>query len=197
MGKRVRTTGYRARLSDLRIFRLPFLCVVSSLGAVLGCVLAQLLGGDSDLALRLHRFAMQEASGMASVYLLSAVLLYFRYPLIVLLLCHCSYSPVVIPLSLAAFGFTISFSTASLAAALGRQGVLLALSAFGIRSLLVLICVLYLSLWGFEKKDRKDEIKQGAFGNVFFVCLLLLTVGVMLELTVVPKLVSLALAACR
>ena len=89
---------------------------------------------------------------------------------------------VILPV-LAAEGFFLSFSAGCFAAALGRSGVLLALAAFGVRCLIVLPCSIYPAmLVGERNRWRK-----------LAVCGALLLLGMALELTLVPRLVQLAL----
>lgn len=183
----MRTSGYRARFSDLRGLRLPLLCVFFAIGAILGHVLPQLLGGDNALASQLRGFAAG-ADGAMSGSLLSVIVLYFRYPLLVLLFGYYSFGAVAIPLLLAMQGFTFAFSAASLSAALGRQGVVLALTAFGLRSILTVVCTLLLALFMLERTAGNSEGKTKTNGNIVALCFLLLAVGIILELTVVPRL---------
>lgn len=197
MGKRMRTSGYHARFSDLRSLRLPLLCVFFAFGAILGHVLPQLIGGDSELASQLRSYAAVGADAELSVSLLSVVVLYLRYPLLVLLFGYYSFSAVAIPLLLAFQGFTLSFSVASLAAALGRQGVFLALAAFGLRSILTVVCSLLLALAMLERTNGNNEAKTKSSGNVIALCFLLLAVGIVLELTVMPKLFTLVLGMLK
>lgn len=196
MGKRARTTAYRARFSELRGLRLPALCVFFALGAVLGHVAAQLVGGDSELAAYLRSFASLEAGAVASASTLQVLVAYFRYPLLALLLGYCSFGAAAIPLLLLVQGFSLSFAAASLAASLGRQGVVLALASFGLRSIITVVCTLLLALWVLEKAAGRSESKgKSSSVNMIGFCFLVLALGVILELTVVPKLFSLALAA--
>lgn len=188
MGKRVRTSGYRARFSDLGRLRLPLLCFFFAIGAILGHVLPPLLGGDNELASQLRSFAVAGTDGVMSVSLLSVAVLYLRYPLLVLLFGCYSFGSVVIPLLLALQGFTFSFSAASLAAALGKQGVMLSLVAFGLRSILTVICTLLLALFMLEKTAGSSEARAKPSGNIVALCFFLLAVGIVLELTVVPRL---------
>ena len=195
MGKRARTTAYRARFSEIRALRLPALCVLFALGAVFGHVTAQIVGGDSALATYLRGAASAETAATASIF--SVLATYFRYPLLALLLGYCSFGAAAIALLLAVQGFTLSFAAASLAASLGRQGVFLALASFGLRSIITVVCTLLIALWVLEKASGSSEKKSGTGGNIIALCFLVLALGVILELTVVPKLFSLALAALK
>lgn len=195
MGKRGRTTAYRAQFSELRALRLPALCVLFALGAVLGHVTAQIVGGDIVLATYLQDVALGETT--VTVSILSVLVTYFRYPLLALLLGYCSFGAAAIALLLSVQGFTLSFAAASLSASLGRQGVLLAMASFGLRSIITVVCTLLISLWTLEKASGSSEKKTETGGNFIALSFMLLVLGVILELTVVPKLFSLALAALK
>ena len=197
MGKRVRTSGYRTRLSDLRSLHLPALCTVFALGAVVGHVLVQFVGMDSELASRLYSYTVSDAESLPSASFLSVAALYFRFPLLVLLFGCCSFGAIAIPLVLSVQGFTLSFAAASLAAALGRQGVVLALAAFGLRGLLSVGCTLLLALVMTDKGAGRSDDDKKQRGKIIALCFFLLSLGVILELTIVPMLFSSALKLLR
>lgn len=70
----------------------------------------------------------------------SALILYFRYPLLALLLGSSTLGIILLPLASSAFGFSLSFAVNCFAAAFGSSGVLLALAIFGVRCLISLPC---------------------------------------------------------
>ena len=197
MGKRVKISGYRARFSDFRGVQMTILCVFFALGAVLGHVLAHVSGCDRELTSQLQDYVLLEGFGITPANLLSVSKLYLSYPLAIVLLGYCSFGAAVIPFVLAAQGFTFSFSSAALAIAFGRKGVVLALAAFGLRSILLVVCTLLLGMFVLNAKTGTTEAKFTSRGNVVALCLLLLAVGIVLELTVVPKLFALALATLK
>lgn len=197
MGKRVKISGYRARFSDFRGVQMTILCVFFALGAVLGHVLAHVSGCDRELTSQLQSYVLLDGFAITPATLLSVSKLYLSYPLAIVLLGYCSFGAAVIPFVLAAQGFTFSFSSAALAIAFGRKGVVLALAAFGLRSILLVVCTLLLGVFVLNAKTGTTEAKFTFRGNVVALCLLLLAVGVVLELTVVPKLFALALATIK
>ena len=99
-------------------------------------------------------------------------------------------------------GFFLSYSVACFAAALGRGGVKLALCAFGVRCAFILPCTFFLAAWGMRAayarlrgpKKRRAPL-TGADRTRLALCALLLAAGVFAELTAVPKLLQLGLAA--
>ena len=197
MGKRVKISGYHARFSDFRGVQMTILCVFFALGAVLGHVLAHVSGCDRELTSQLQSYVLLDGFAITPATLLSVSKLYLSYPLAIVLLGYCSFGAAVIPFVLAVQGFTFSFSSAALAIAFGRKGVVLALAAFGLRSILLVVCTLLLGMFVLNAKTGTTEAKFTFRGNVVALCLLLLAVGIVLELTVVPKLFALALATLK
>lgn len=198
MGKRVKINGYRGRFSDFQGVRMTILCVFFALGAVLGHVLAHVSGYDRELTSQLQSYVLLEGFGITPATLLSVSKLYLSYPLAVVILGYCSFGAAVIPFVLAAQGFTFSYSTAALAIAFGRKGVVLALAAFGLRSILLVVSTLLLGMFVLNTKAAEtSEAKFKFRGNVVALCFFLLALGIVLELTVVPKLFALALATLK
>ena len=197
MGKRVKISGYRARFSDFRGVQMTILCVFFALGAILGHVLAHVSGCDRELTSQLQDYVLLEGFGITPANLLSVSKLYLSYPLAIVLLGYCSFGAAVIPFVLAAQGFAFSFSSAALAIAFGRKGVVLALAAFGLRSILLVVCTLLLGMFVLNTKTGTAEAKFSFRGNVVALCFFLLALGIVLELTVVPKLFALALATLK
>lgn len=81
---------------------------------------------------------------------LSAVVIYFRYPLLAFLLGFASIGVVLLPCVTVAYGFFLSFSVCCFTAAFGAGGVLLALAVFGLRCVVTLPCYFLLAVpsWG-------------------------------------------------
>lgn len=81
---------------------------------------------------------------------LSALVIYFRYPLMAFLLGFASIGVVLLPGVTAAYGFFLSFSVCCFTAAFGTDGVLLAMAVFGLRCLVTMPCYFLLaaSSWG-------------------------------------------------
>lgn len=83
--------------------------------------------------------------GVSPHAVLSALVLYFRYPLLAVLLGFASIGVVALPCLTAAFGFSLSFSVSCFTAAFGGDGVLLALAVFGLRCAVTLPCYFILA----------------------------------------------------
>ena len=133
---------------------------------------------------------------------LSAVLTYLRGPAAAFLLGLVGPGVFLLPALSALQGFFLSYSVACFAAALGRGGVKLALCAFGVRCAFILPCTFFLAAWGMRTayarlrgpKKRRAPL-TGADRTRLALCALLLAAGVFAELTAVPKLLQLGLAA--
>lgn len=179
---------------------------------VLGMLLGRVIHGTVSQAdhLRLQEYMLQYArlSGQTedpAASILSVLWAYLRYPLLIFLSGFTALGIVLIPTVWLVQGCTMAFSAACFASALGRSGVLLALAAFGIRSLFVFPCSLLLSAWSLdgplrcihvrgENHRKKKPLYQPNHYLRFAVCLAVLLIGVIAELTVVPKLLQLVLA---
>ena len=131
---------------------------------------------------------------------LSALLLYVRYPVLAALLGFASIGVVLLPGVTAAFGFFLSFSVSCFAAAFGSDGVLVALAVMGVRTLVTLPCFFMLAVQSlgssamlaslsFGRGRRSAPIIYGSkWWTRFGVCLLVLLAGVCVELLCVPLL---------
>jgi len=152
----------------------------------------------------LHRFIQLE-DGISYKALISAFVLYFRYPLIAVLLGFSSVGVILLPLVTVTFAFFLSFSVCCFTAVFGSNGVLLALAVFGIRCLITLPCYFLLaeSAWetsaalalaSFGRGRRAVPIHYGRVYVIrFAICTAVLLAGVCLELFTSGWLLQLAL----
>lgn len=188
--------------------RLLMVCFFFLLGVSLSRALRGLVGQDEDLLLReyLLQYAglmLQDEESAASI--LTVLWTYFRYPLLLFLAGLTAMGVVAIPLLWIVQGCSLAFSVACFTSAMGRSGVLLALVTFGVRSLFVLPCGLLLSLWSLdgalqrfrERGQRQRGKKKGPGSSQHYlrcaVCFAVILIGVIVELSLVPKLLKLAL----
>ena len=136
---------------------------------------------------------------------LSALVIYFRYPLMAFLLGFASIGVVLLPGVTAAYGFFLSFSVCCFTAAFGTDGVLLAMAVFGLRCLVTMPCYFLLaaSSWGtaaglaavsFGSGRRTAPVVYGrACWARFGACCLALLAGVCGDLLLSPVLLRLLL----
>ena len=170
-----------------------FFSVSFLLGGIAGYFSCRAMGIDAEV--------LSSGGAITAASVLSVAAAYYRVPCVVFL-CrsfrrafywHCG----VFLLE----GFLLSFAVSSLTLALGRTGVLVSLCVFGVRLLFVLPVSLSLALLGrsageessgrrMTRSGRKRESNRLRF---LFVYPALLALGVMVELTFVPKLAAFAL----
>jgi hypothetical protein len=183
---------------------LGLLLAFFALGCLLGYLARSCLSatGFSELAAYLNDYvSVFKDSQAAPVGLISVIWIYFRYPFLFFILGLLPQGKRLIPLLCMMEGFFLSFSVFCFAAALGHNGVLLALAAFGTRCLFVLPCSFLLAAQGCVNKNtggkRTLPGEKGASHTAeklwrFVICTVVLAVGCFLELSLVPKILALA-----
>ena len=180
--------------------RLLLLALFFLAGVLLGQVLSGRVPDTTGDELRryLEDYVRLGGEGAPTVQTaLSALVIYFRYPLFAFLLGFASIGVVLLPCVTAAYGFFLSFSVCCFAAALGRDGVLLALAALGLRCLFVLPCTLCLADAGFAQacramprlRPRRPELNW----RMLLFCVFVLLTGTVVECAIVPKFFALIL----
>lgn len=154
MGKRTQRK-HSAGSGDLFFFLcLGMLTVFFLAGVIYGQVLAK--RNPDAVNAELNQYltdyctldADEESSGRV---FLSALLIYFRYPVLAFLLGFVAPGAVLLPLVSAAFGFFLSFSACCFAGAFGDVGVLVALAVFGLRCLVTLPCFFVLAVSALQR----------------------------------------------
>lgn len=177
-----------------------------------GVVLGQVLAGrvpdatGDELARYLADYVRLGGSGSVSAgTALSALVVYFRYPLLAFLLGFASIGVVLLPCAAAAFGFFLSFSVCCFTAAFGAEGVLLALAVFGLRCAVTLPVFFLLAVpsWGTSAALASLSFGRGrrsapvAYGSRWWlrlaVCGAVLLAGVCVDLFCSPWLLRLVL----
>lgn len=187
---------------------LLFLALFFLGGVVLGQVLAGRVpaAAGEELERYLSDYVGLDRGEFSAGTVLSALALYLRYPLLAFLLGFASVGVALLPLTTAAFGFFLSFSVCCFTAAFGTDGVLLALSVFGLRCLVTLPCYFLLAApaWGTSAALAGTSFGRGRraapvrYGRGYWLraagALAVLLAGVCLELFISPWLLRLALA---
>lgn len=177
--------------------RLLLLALFFLAGVLLGQVLSGRVPDTTGDELRryLEDYVRLGGEGAPTVQTaLSALVIYFRYPLFAFLLGFASIGVVLLPCVTAAYGFFLSFSVCCFTAAFGVDGVLLALAVFGLRCMVTLPCYFLLAAasWGtsaglaavsFGRGRRTAPVVYGRACWVRFgACCLALLAGVCAEL---------------
>lgn len=176
-------------------------------GVLLGQMLAERVPGGTGN--ELHRYLAdfvqlggQEPSIPKAAF--STLLVYYRYPLLAFLLGFASVGIVLLPFAACACGFFLSFSVCCFTAAFGGNGVLLALSIFGLRCLIMLPCFFLLAVpaWGTSASLAAISFGRGRrtapvlYGKPYWTRLgitaAVLFLGVCAELFLSPALLRLA-----
>ena len=96
----------------------------------------------------------------------------------------------LIPLTCAAQGFFLSFAVQCFAAALGKQGVVLALAALGLRCLFTIPCLLTIAADSFACAWRRAERQKPEVRDrrSVIICVFVLLTGTVAECALVPRL---------
>lgn len=134
------------------LFFLPRL-VLLALFFLIGVILGQVLSGrvpdvtGDELTRYLTDYiSLGDSPVLTAKTALSALVIYFRYPLLAFLMGFASVGLVLLPLITVAYGFFLSFSVCCFTAAFGGEGVLLAFAVFGLRCLVTLPCYFLLAV---------------------------------------------------
>ena len=185
--------------------RLVFLAVCFAAGIVLGQVLAEQFSASSGAELERYLTDYVTLSGETvpgKRTVLTALVIYFRYPLVAFFLGFASLGVVAIPAATAAYGFFLSLSVCCFTAAFGRDGVLIALAVLGVRCLLTLPCYFLLAVpslgtsaalaslsFGSGRRAAPVVYGRGCWRRLAIVCGVLL-LGVCVELFLAPALLE-------
>ena len=185
--------------------RMVFLALFFLAGVCLGQVLAGRVPREAgrELSEYLQHYVTVEG-GVTGGAVLSALVLYLRYPLLAALLGFASIGVVLLPCTALLFGFFLSFSVCCFTAAFGADGLLVALAALGWRCLVTLPVFFLLAVpgWGFSAGLAAVSFGRGQrpspAGRDWWlraaVCGAVLLAGVCVELVLPPVLLRLALA---
>ena len=188
------------------LLRLILLALFFLAGVLLGQVLAGRVPAETGEELRRYlesylRLGAEPSPRTAA----SAVVIYFRYPLLAFLLGFASIGVALLPLLTAAFGLFLSFSVCCFTATFGGEGVLLALAVFGLRCLTTAPCYFLLAVPSWETAAGLVAVSFGSgrrtapvvYGRACWkrlgICCLVLAAGVCGELTLSPWLLRLLL----
>ena len=188
------------------LLRLILLALFFLAGVLLGQVLAGRVPAETGEELRRYlesylRLGAEPSPRTAA----SAVVIYFRYPLLAFLLGFASIGVALLPLLTAAFGLFLSFSVCCFTATFGGAGVLLALAVFGLRCLTTAPCYFLLAVPSWETAAGLAAVSFGSgrrtapvvYGRACWkrlgICCLVLAAGVCGELTLSPWLLRLLL----
>ena len=128
---------------------LSLLAVFFLAGVVFGQVSA--VRNEDTISAELYQYltgycTLESGDGSVGRIFLSALLIYFRYPMLAFLLSFAIPGALLLPIISAAFGFFLSYATCCFVEAFHEPGVLLAAAVFGLRCLISLPCFFVLAV---------------------------------------------------
>lgn len=181
-----------------------FFSIAFFLGAVGGYFCCKASGAGNEIKEYLNRYAQVLVAGgtVTTASLLGAAVSYYRVPCAVYLCGVFRHAFYLICGVFLLEGFLLSFAVANFTLALGRSGVLISLCVFGTRILMIFPVSIAIALRrmrsaGEQRAGRRTARQKTSSGSRDRRCFLfgsaILALGVLAELTFVPKLVSLAL----
>ena len=125
------------------------LCIFFALGILLGGAAQTLVADGEEQQLREYLLQYAQLTAQAtdvSGAVISSLVTYLRYPLMVMLCGFMALGVVLIPTLCLAQGFFLSFAVHAFASAMGQEGVRIALCALGIRCLFTVPLTLFLAM---------------------------------------------------
>ena len=199
--KRTSDTGHAPFLPRLLLLASCFLGGILLGQVVLGRV-------PDETGVELSRYLtdymrLEQTGSWSAQALLSALVLYLRYPLLAFILGFASIGVVLLPCAALSFGFFLSFSVCCFTAAFGTDGMLLALAMFGVRCAVTLPCFLLLAVPSLETSAALVRATFGSrpamplYGSACWkrlcVVLLVLAAGICVESLFSPRFLGFAL----
>lgn len=192
--------GWLSKLISLALFFLGGVLV----GQVLSDRIPPAVGDELERYLQDY-FRLTHGESRNSAVFFSTLLVYFRYPLLSFLLGFASLGIFLLPCVTAAYGFFLSYSVCCFTASFGTDGVILALSVFGLRCLATLPCYFLLAVPAWEMSAQLAALSLGKGRRAAVglyrkqdwircgICLVVLLAGACLEWILSPSLLHTAL----
>lgn len=177
--------------------------VVFILGLVGGIFSGKASGVNSEISSYLQKYAQALTAGnsVTAASILGVVAAYFRMPCAAFLLGWVRHSVYFFCGLFMVEGFFLSYAVTCFSMALGRDGVLVSACVLGVRALFVLPCALYLAVFSKERTAGRGSrapvrgrraMPEKTFRFLFLIPAIL-ALGVLCELTFVPRLAAFAL----
>lgn len=183
--------------------RILFLAVFFVAGTFLGQVFARRVSVavGQELTEYLRQYILTGHDHSIQM-VLSAVVLYLRYPFLAVLFGFASIGVLLIPGMTVLFGFLVSFSVSCFTAAFGMEGIFLALAAYGIRCVVTLPCYFLLAVpalknavvlaqLSFGRRQHGMALRLGRSWWIrLLICLVILLLGVCVDFMISPLLLQ-------
>lgn len=194
---------------DPNVMRLLLLALAFLAGALAGHLYAGSCGEEAWEALGqyLGDYCRLYEGGGVEISLLSCVVMYFGYAVLLFLLGFSAAGVILIPALSGMFGFFTMYTVSCFVRCYGRAGAALALGAMVVRLVFTLPCFFLLagSAWplstelfalSFGRGKRSSPVLYGSRYFLWFVlCAVILTLGVFCERLLTPLLFRLAMGA--
>lgn len=200
--------NYRRELSEREyspLLSLLFLSVCFFFGIILGHGLSKLITVETTRQLNqylLDYVSLELDSDIHIRMIVSSLVVYLRYPLLVFLLGFSSIGTGMIPLLTLVCGAFLSFSVSCLSAAFENSGIILALVIFGFRSLISLPCYFLIAVPAWRMSIKRTNFFSGrsyrhvaaSYGRSHWICCgvcsTVLVIASFLEVIVGPQLLE-------
>lgn len=189
----LQTTLIRKRDTSI----LLLLCICFIAGAIFAWLMCKFCGTDPELKEYLAQYSavLSDGGAMASASIIGVFAAYFRLPCLVFIFGFWGIAVWLFAIAFLFEGFLLTFAICSISTALGNAGVWISLCVFGLRFLLILPISLFIVLLGQRRRVKKTAHHTGSKnpGNqsrLAFFCPIILLLGVMIEVTFVPKLLA-------
>lgn len=192
----------RKQLRETFSPQLLLLCLCIVFGAVIGFFVQKTVSPEhnAELCDYLRQYADRSANTEGTVVsFLRVAAVYFRYPVLAFCFGFCTIGIYLLPLLCAVQGFFLAYSVCCFASAMGRTGIYLAFTAFGLRVLLTLPCLLLLALQAFRnaralsgtvrrKNAHAKNLPTASYIMPLGTCAVVLLIGTVLEVVFLPHL---------
>lgn len=160
-------------------------------------------GGETALSEYITGFVTASGQSITSPSLFGALVSGLRFPLLIFCCGLTPFGVFAIPVIFSARGFFLSFTITSFYRILGQAGLRLALAVFGLPGLLSVSVLFVLGLQGFlnsglilnYRRGKNSRINNKINKDYFWcgaICLFLLLLSAILEISVTPKLITAA-----
>ncbi len=177
-------------------------------GIIIGCLVGKYISGESDNFLKRYVLQYEEIThvGVGKYSFLKSLFNLTKYPVIIFLLSFTAIGVFSIPLIVFIKGFFSAISVSAVIHSIGTNGILAALSIFGIQTLITFPCILLISSIAFEfskvffKIFRRNScatvvypISLQGYIFIFFICLIALLLCTLVDMLLTPIFVNLAI----
>lgn len=202
MDMRGRSVLRRIQMKPLEpmLFSILLLAVCFLLGALIGYVYSGVCDEAARTALSdyLRDYCQLSKENTMDISLLRCIALYFGYVTAVFLFGFSSLGIFLIPVLASTFGFSLMYTISCFVHTFARAGILPAAALLVIRLIFTMPCFFWIGseAWIFSKRlmvstisssKHREPIQQGSWHVlIFFICVVILSVGIFCERVLTP-----------